>query len=384
MVFPNIICLKTEKNSGTYVAKNLGLTKASGQYVTFQDCDDISHPSRIENQAKILLKSPEIVATSCHYCRIDALSGKLVLNRGERSRCGLISLMIDWPSVKSTIGFFDSVRVNADDEFKTRIRRFYGNKGVKELSDCLYFALLRKDSLTVSGHTANNIGTSDMRFFLAPVRQQYTVSFKSWHEFVTNDNLYVEFPGNDRPFSAPFSIDPFCSMRLRNNTLVVTSGLNNALKEALVLRHGFFARFFTKIICLENEDFKEKKEVYIQNQNIGADITRSIQMIQFSSINNIDLLIKTIIDEAKGGALLIIDSVNELLNLDDNWLRCALYKMISSRPHSKLIVCGISGAIYAPIEVIDVSRTKFFSVSNNIKHACALALVQNGVELVVN
>jgi glycosyltransferase involved in cell wall biosynthesis len=44
----NIKLLKTEKNSGCYHARNIGILNSIGDYIAFQDSDDLSLSSRIE------------------------------------------------------------------------------------------------------------------------------------------------------------------------------------------------------------------------------------------------------------------------------------------------------------------------------------------------
>ncbi len=49
-----ITLLSTPANSGPYVARNIGLKAASGDFVTVNDSDDWSHAEKIETQAKHL------------------------------------------------------------------------------------------------------------------------------------------------------------------------------------------------------------------------------------------------------------------------------------------------------------------------------------------
>ena len=49
-----IIYIKLDRNSGANYARNIGLKKATGDYITFQDSDDISLSNRLETEMNVL------------------------------------------------------------------------------------------------------------------------------------------------------------------------------------------------------------------------------------------------------------------------------------------------------------------------------------------
>ncbi len=51
-------------NSGASAARNFGLREANGDFIQFLDADDLLSENKIENQIKLLLKSPNAVSTS--------------------------------------------------------------------------------------------------------------------------------------------------------------------------------------------------------------------------------------------------------------------------------------------------------------------------------
>lgn len=54
---------RNKKNLGVVQTRNILFTYARGKYIAIQDADDLSHPSRLEEQVKILQENP-------HYCLI--------------------------------------------------------------------------------------------------------------------------------------------------------------------------------------------------------------------------------------------------------------------------------------------------------------------------
>jgi glycosyltransferase involved in cell wall biosynthesis len=364
-LFKKIRVFRTLSNAGTYVAKNLGLLHVRGKYVTFQDADDISHRERIEHQIQPLLNSSELVATSTQYCRIDENTGELLLNRGLPSRPGLISLMIDWAKLKDMAGFFDSVRVNADDEFKMRIRLVCGKHSIEELSACMYFALMRQDGLTATGHTANNIASTDMKAFLAPVRQRYTESFKKWHQSSDPRDLRIEFPGVARKFDAPISIDPFSRGRVRKNSLIVLNSSAQNLNAWIRQNQTMVSTFFTHVIAIIPSNTDET--VFLRDVHPAKAEISNITVSAVSRSEKTDIFLKELFDLTDGGAVLLVDQPQSLDGLGSDWLRHALYKITTYCDPSAFVLSVNAKALLVPIERLDISKEKFRSRVNAIK-----------------
>ena len=57
-----ITVLQTPKNSGTAVARNIGLKNAKGRYITFLDSDDILDPNYLENQLEKMKNNGPIIS----------------------------------------------------------------------------------------------------------------------------------------------------------------------------------------------------------------------------------------------------------------------------------------------------------------------------------
>ncbi|WRR79273.1 glycosyltransferase family 2 protein [Escherichia coli] len=55
--YPHIIYIKLEKNSGGGMARNKGIERASGDYITFLDDDDYYYPEKIQKQLKFMIEN---------------------------------------------------------------------------------------------------------------------------------------------------------------------------------------------------------------------------------------------------------------------------------------------------------------------------------------
>lgn len=191
------------ENNGTYFCKNFGITKARGSVVTFMDSDDISQPKRLEMQFEAVNK-PGVAVSTCNHVRKDE-AGSTILINGVAERVAYISQMVK-RSVLDEVGYFDTVRTSADDEFLRRVRITYGQNAQVNVKEVLYIALLREGSLTRDPANAINFvqDRNASKSFLSPQRRHYAAMCDKWHAFLKERNLrpYMPFPVVRRPFPA--------------------------------------------------------------------------------------------------------------------------------------------------------------------------------------
>ena len=80
--FLNIKFIKTEHNSGCYIARNMGIQYSSGDIIGFQDADDISFVDRIEFQVSNMIKK-NVRISMCDIYRSDHLFSNKHYNNNE-------------------------------------------------------------------------------------------------------------------------------------------------------------------------------------------------------------------------------------------------------------------------------------------------------------
>lgn len=194
---PRVRLIRAEENRGSYVARNIALLEATGDFVTTHDADDWSHPNKLEIQARHLLSSPNVVANMTQQARSTSeLAFHRRGNPGFYIFDNMSSLMFRREHVAKELGFWDSVRFGADSEFIERIRVMFGRTSVVSLPDAgpLSFQRQSESSLTASS-------AFGFPGFFMGARLAYHQASRRHHRRAKR--LYYEFPQTVRPFAVP-------------------------------------------------------------------------------------------------------------------------------------------------------------------------------------
>ena len=189
---PRVRIIRMLANGGTYVARNAGLDAATGDFVTFQDADDWSHPLRLERQVAPLLADESIFSTTSTGMRV---TGDLVLTRPgvEQTRSyNLSSLMIRRTAALNRVGYLDMVRKGADAEYVERARAVFGRAATQHLSG---------DPLALIRLSTGSLSSADYRpGWMHPARRSYLSAFQAWHDQI---KAGTAAPREPRAFTAP-------------------------------------------------------------------------------------------------------------------------------------------------------------------------------------
>jgi len=187
---------QTPKNSGPYVARNIALQAATGDFVTVNDADDWSHEKKIEVQVMHLLENPNFIANSSAHARLT--EDLYLYRRGTPGRYifpNMSSIMFRREAVIEKLGYWDSVRFAADGEFKRRLIKVFGKDSFIDLeSGPLSLPRQSVSSLTSSSAFGYN------GFFMG-VRKEYVESLEYYHQ--THEDLYYAYPQSKRAFPVP-------------------------------------------------------------------------------------------------------------------------------------------------------------------------------------
>lgn len=132
---------------GAYRARNDGLAQARGDFVTFHDGDDWSHPEKISIQLQALKAQPEAVACLSDWIRMRDDGSFVARQVFPLQRMNMSSLMFRRSPVWSRAGCFDPVTAGADSEYLARLRLLFGDRAVVRVRKLLSFASSRPESL---------------------------------------------------------------------------------------------------------------------------------------------------------------------------------------------------------------------------------------------
>lgn len=319
--------IKAEENGGTYVARNLGLQIATGDFVTCHDADDWSHPEKIEKQALHLLKNPSIVG---NYSQAVRVTEDLKFFRRSKRDIHIFvntsSLMFRRKPVMDTIGYWDSVRFSSDSEFIARLIKVFGKEKLTELSTGpLSFTLQSSNSLTGNR-------TFGYHGFKMGARKEYYESYIEFHD--NTNNFYYDFPQKKRPFPVPdpmlpcrrghkhFDVILVSDFRLGeindfSNTDVISKLQNTDLKCGLVQMSLYEVSPKLKLnYKVRNEVDGEKVQLLVFGESVSCDFLLVMdsevlrdwqQFIPKVHAENIHIVINKIHDSRK--------SIDRLVNL---------------------------------------------------------------------
>lgn len=166
---PNIHVYKNETNYGTNISINIGIEKASGDYITIMCANERLIKTKLKLQVTFLEENPLHMAILCNSTLLDENNGKVI-----ETETGAHTIMFR-KYVVDAIGYYDSTQYSTYQEYVERIQYVYGKEWVSHINKVLS---VKKEN--------NKKDTT------------YLSKARKWHE--TTIPLYMPFPLKKRPF----------------------------------------------------------------------------------------------------------------------------------------------------------------------------------------
>jgi hypothetical protein len=175
--------LHNKKQKGAAWSRNLGISEATGHYITFQDADDQSEPKRLEYQLCALLGNNKRIVSLCNYVRVDH-SGNVIKINGRPFSKAIISMMFYRKTVVDRIGYFLNFPRSEDSEYLERLKAVFGQQAEKHVFKILYRALVSPSSLTFSEGTAAKVDTNHIIHTPSIETNQRLTALRADHQLI--------------------------------------------------------------------------------------------------------------------------------------------------------------------------------------------------------
>jgi glycosyltransferase involved in cell wall biosynthesis len=189
--------LSNDRRRGAAASRNVGIAAATGEFLAFQDADDVSHPKRIEKQLASLLEHPRAVVCVCDSTRMTPTGERATVN-GRRFDKSSISMMLRLDPVVRSIGFMLNLPVAEELEYYERVCAFFGRDSEVHLPEELYAASFSPDSEFFSSgelciDRAGNVSHSPSKEFRRLItrlrRRTHKISARQIGAYVGRDHV---------------------------------------------------------------------------------------------------------------------------------------------------------------------------------------------------
>jgi glycosyltransferase involved in cell wall biosynthesis len=188
--------IKAPKNAGPYVARNIALDNATGEFITCNDADDWSHAEKIATQVMHLMDNPDVLGNTSRQARATPdMQFHRRGNPGYYLFTNMSSFMFRREIVLSKLGYWDSVRFGADSEFIRRIKKAFGNDVLVDL-ETVPFSFQRQSADSLTGSEVFGY-----HGFFMGARKEHFESYVEFHQ--RNETTFYPFPMTERPFQVP-------------------------------------------------------------------------------------------------------------------------------------------------------------------------------------
>lgn len=277
--------LSTPANSGPYIARNIGLKEATGEFVTINDADDWSHPEKIQKQVEHLIQHEEVMAnTSAHARLTEDLKPYRRSMPGKYIFSNMSSLMFRREAVLEKVGYWDRVRFAADSEFKNRLIAVFGKQAIVDLENGpLSFPMQSSNSLTANSKFGYN-------GFLMGVRKEYRESYGYYHKHT--DSLYMPSHPDERHFPVPEPMlpDRVAKGSVRNLDVVFIADYREKVPPFIVMHLEALKEMGMNIGLIQMGSYQLKKKQFMDPAIRSLIDGKHIQMLVYGENINCNLL----------------------------------------------------------------------------------------------
>ncbi|MGH8165930.1 MAG: hypothetical protein ACREQ1_01755, partial [Woeseiaceae bacterium] len=209
-------------------ARNRALSLATGDFIAIHDSRDWSHPQMLQAQMQALLAAAEAKLTFTGVACVSPgmkYAFRLEENNAEYVHTNYRSLLIRERNLRS-LGQWDGVAANADEEFVRRARAVWGEQAARDVLPGAPMSL-RLEQVSFRRHRAELVRRSRM----SSVRHEYARQAEFWRRRIllpawnAGQAVPVDRESTKRPFPIPGSLAPKHWKRDQHYNLIIISDL---------------------------------------------------------------------------------------------------------------------------------------------------------------
>jgi glycosyltransferase involved in cell wall biosynthesis len=271
---PRIRLFQNQGNKGKNYTGNFLLDQAAGKWATIHDADDISVPSRLENQMIYLQHHPECVLCGTNFIAFVG-NGKVIEKSDLETESNAIREKIKTESqfhgptviflkaIAAQVGglyrFFDHP---SDIDFTMRVAERFETANLKEH---LYYYRHQPQSLSnfVGGYDLKRLGDMKMLYHLAKEREQN----KGIDTLMIGDEKKIKFLMEE--FTAEYQADPSIALRRGVFRLLGMKMYGNAVQLSFKALYSSFNELNLKcVIYALLASIKGKIELMLHREKV--------------------------------------------------------------------------------------------------------------------
>lgn len=143
---PRVRVFRSGQNQGPYQIRNNLIENATGEYITFQDADDISIPTRLHRQVAVLTNEQTDVCVG-KWVRVTSDGRAAFFPDGQVARIGIVSIMFKVDALRRLMPY-PATLVGGDTVLYEAARAQLGDNAISQIQQPLLLGLLAPSSLT--------------------------------------------------------------------------------------------------------------------------------------------------------------------------------------------------------------------------------------------
>lgn len=166
---PRVVVVEAAENAGAYAARNLGVKRARGDYITVQDDDDWAHAQKLEWLVAYLEDNPSLLAAVGSHVRFSEDGEFIRIGNRPQFSVPCYAAILFRKRAFEEVGLWQEVRKAGDSELMERIQAAQG----------VNIPVIGKAPTTLTRVGVGRLTSGELnRGYIAPARRWYVSAYR--------------------------------------------------------------------------------------------------------------------------------------------------------------------------------------------------------------